>query len=100
MEEGQLGGVQRQDSKGDVLVIRYEGPRVVWDAEMHDMLPLSVGRGWTRTVPWSPTGPSPAPPGGPVSATCPREAAAGGPSPQWKGDRIIIDIPQPHPDPL
>ncbi len=92
---GQLGGVNDKIQKGDVLVIRYEGPKGwSWDAgDAHDMLPYRRpwdGRGLCpghrrallRLHPGALYRPR-------VPGGCRRRPIAA----VEEGDRIIIDIP-------
>lgn len=82
--------------KGDVLVIRYEGPKGgPGMREMHMTCSLIVGRGDGRGLcPGHRRALLRLPPGGLLSAHVSPEAAAAVPSPPVEeGDRIIIDIP-------
>lgn len=96
MEEASWAVSNDKIQKGDVLVIRYEGPKGgPGMREMHMTCSLIVGRGMDEDCALVTDGRfSGSHPGGPVSAHVSPEAAAGGPiAAVEEGDRIIIDIP-------
>ena len=79
---------------GDVLVIRYEGPK--GGPGMREMLGVTsalVGQGHVRTWCCSPMAASPAPAGGSASATRPRGDGGGPIAILQDGDTVTVDIP-------
>ncbi len=81
-EEACFAAVQSRSYKeGDVLVIRYEGPR--GGPGMREMLSTTAalyGRAWARRSRSSPTGGSPAPPAASASAMSGRRRRSAAPS--------------------
>jgi dihydroxy-acid dehydratase len=95
MEDASFAVSNDQINKGDILVIRYEGPKGgPGMREMHMTTSLIVGRGMDESCALITDGRFSGSTRGPcIGHICP-EAAAGGPiAAVEEGDKIIIDIP-------
>lgn len=81
--------------KGDVIVVRYEGPKGgPGMREMHMITSLIVGRGMDESIALITDGRFSGSTRGPAIGHISPEAAAGGPiAAVQEGDKIIIDIP-------
>ena len=95
MEEASWAVSNDKIQKGDVLVIRYEGPKGgPGMREMHMTCSLIVGRGMDEDCALVTDGRFSGSTRGPCIGHVSPEAAAGGPiAAVEEGDRIIIDIP-------
>ena len=95
MEEASYAVSNDQIQKGDVLVIRYEGPKGgPGMREMHMTCSLIVGRGMDEDCALVTDGRFSGSTRGPCIGHVSPEAAAGGPiAAVEEGDKIIIDIP-------
>lgn len=95
MEEASFAVSNDQINKGDVLVIRYEGPKGgPGMREMHMTTSLIVGRGMDESCALITDGRFSGSTRGPCIGHISPEAAAGGPiAAVEEGDRILIDIP-------
>jgi dihydroxy-acid dehydratase len=95
MEEASYAVSHDQINKGDVLVIRYEGPKGgPGMREMHMTTSLIVGRGMDESCALITDGRFSGSTRGPCIGHISPEAAAGGPiAAVEEGDRILIDIP-------
>ena len=95
MEEASWAVSNDKIQKGDVLVIRYEGPKGgPGMREMHMRCSLIVGRGMDEDCALVTDGRFSGSTRGPCIGHVSPEAAAGGPiAAVEEGDRIIIDIP-------
>lgn len=95
MEEASYAVSNDQINKGDVIVIRYEGPKGgPGMREMHMTTSLIVGRGMDESCALITDGRFSGSTRGPCIGHISPEAAAGGPiAAVEEGDRIIIDIP-------
>ena len=95
MEEASWAVSNDKIQKGDVLVIRYEGPKGgPGMREMHMTCSLIVGRGMDEDCALVTDGRFSGSTRGPCVGHVSPEAAAGGPiAAVEEGDRIIIDIP-------
>lgn len=80
---------------GDVLVVRYEGPRGgPGMREMYKAMKLLYGMGLGGSTAVITDGGSPAPTTAALWATSPRRPPRADPSPWWRtGTRIVIDVP-------
>jgi len=95
MEDASAAVSNDQIRKGDVIVIRYEGPKGgPGMREMHMTTSLLVGRGMDESCALVTDGRFSGSTRGPCIGHISPEAAAGGPiAAVEEGDRIIIDIP-------
>lgn len=95
MEDASYAVSSDQIKKGDILVIRYEGPKGgPGMREMHMTTSLIVGRGMDESCALITDGRFSGSTRGPCIGHVSPEAAAGGPiAAVEEGDKIIIDIP-------
>ena len=95
MEDASYAVSNDQIKEGDVIVIRYEGPKGgPGMREMHMTTSLLVGRGMDESCALITDGRFSGSTRGPCIGHISPEAAAGGPiAAVQEGDRIIIDIP-------